>query len=76
MPIKLLGLALLFAAWLLHRGIKRARHRGYVGPARRRVYRDEQRLQFRVALASQALGALICCLGAYLCLAGALAHHF
>lgn len=72
MPAKLLGLALLFAAWLLHRGIQRARQRGYVGPSRRRIYRDAQRIQFRLTLASQALGALICCLGAYLCLAGGL----
>lgn len=76
MPAKLLGIALILAGWLLRRGIVRAHRRGYVGSNGRRIHRDPERLKFFVALGSQALGALICFIGAYLCISGALSHHF
>jgi hypothetical protein len=75
-PAKLLGIALILAGLLLRRGIVRALNRGYVGSRHRRIHRDPQRLKFTLALSSQAVGALICFIGAYLCISGALSHHF
>lgn len=74
MPAKLLGVTLVVATLLLHRGIKKARRRGYVGPRYRRIHRDADRLRFNLSVAGQVAGALICFIGALLCLSGML-HH-
>ncbi len=68
MPIKLLGFAFIIAGLLLRREFVRARERGYAGPRHRRIHRKEQRLKFQLAVGSHAFGALICFVGAYLCL--------
>lgn len=74
MPAKLLGLALLLTGFLLQLGVARARLRGYIGPRRRRIYRDTERSRFRFALAKQIAGALICLAAGALCLAKGLRH--
>ena len=74
MPAKLLAVALIVAGMLLRRGVTRARQRGYVGPRSRRVHRDSERAKFNLALSSQALGALFCFIGAFLCLSHTFVH--
>jgi hypothetical protein len=73
-PAKILGVLLIVGGWLLQRESRKARERGYVGPADRRIHRAEQKWRFRLALVSQAFGALICFLSAFLCLTAGL-HH-
>ena len=68
MPAKLLGIALILAGLLLRYRVKRARRRGYVGPRYRRIHRDVDPTKFRLALASQTAGSLICFVSALLCL--------
>jgi len=70
MPAKLLGLALLAAAWLLHRDVKKARTRGHLGPARRPVLRAERPWSFRLAIAVRVVGLAVCAIAAFLCLTG------
>ena len=74
MPAKLLGVTLVAAALLLHRGIKKARRRGYVGPRYRRIHRDVDRWRFNLSVAGQTVGALICVIGALLCFTH-MVHH-
>jgi hypothetical protein len=73
-PAKLLGLTLVAATLLLHREIKKARRRGYIGPRYRRIHRDNDRWKFNLSVAGQALGALICFIGALLCFTH-MVHH-
>jgi hypothetical protein len=74
MPAKILGVLLIVAGMLMQRGVRVARVRGYVGPRYRRVYRQDQKWKFRIALGSQGLGAFICFTSAFFCLTGGL-HH-
>lgn len=74
MGLKLLGGALLVAGLLFRYQFVRARRRGFVGPARRRVFREAQRTRFHLACVGHAVGALICFIGAFLCLTGSI--HF
>ena len=76
MPAKILGVALIVAGLLLRHGMARAKRRGYVGPRYRRVHRDADRWKFNAALLTQGLGALICFVGALLCLSHAAGHRF
>jgi len=68
MPAKFLGIALVIAGLLLRRQFMRARVRGYVGPRYRRIHRAREGVKFHLTLGSQAFGALVCLIGAYLCL--------
>ena len=74
MPLKLLGVSLIVAGFLLRRGVVKARRLGYVGSSRRRIHRDSDRWRFNVALGSQTLGALICFAGAFICLSHTILH--
>lgn len=71
MPAKLIGLAFLAAAWLIRRDVKRAQARGHVGPAHRRVWREEQRWRFRGTITVRVVGVAVCLVAAYLCFTGA-----
>ena len=70
MPAKLLGFALLVAAWLLHRDVQKARTRGHLGPARRPVLRAQRPWSFRLAIAARIVGLAVCAIAAFLCLTG------
>ena len=67
MPAKLIGLAFLGAAWLIRRDVRRARERGYVGPAHQPIRREQQRMRFNAAVAARMAGVVICLVAAYLC---------
>lgn len=75
MPLKILAVALVLAGWFLRRQFVRARERGHIGSGHRRIVRAAQRTRFNLALASHALGALICFAAAFLCLTHSL-HGF
>ena len=74
MPLKLLGLSLIVAGFLLRRGVVKAHRLGYVGSSRRRIHRNAERFRFNMALGSQAIGALICFVGAFICLSHTILH--
>lgn len=67
-----MGIALALAGFILRRQYVRARQHGFIGPRHRRIHRAEQRARFHLALATHAIGALVCFAGAFLCLTGTL----
>jgi len=75
-PAKFLGIAFVVAGLLLRRQFTRARTRGYIGPSYRRVHRASEPGKFLLAIGTQALGALVCFIGAYFCLTGSFFHEF
>ena len=74
--IRLVGLAFLLAAYLLRRGWRKARERGYVGPRHRRVFRAVDPTRFNVAVAGQIFGAIVCFVAAVLCFTHGHSHGF
>ena len=68
MPIKLLGLFLLGGSLLAYLRYRRTLARGFTGPHHRRIERERSPLRFKLALASQFTGMLICLFAGALCL--------
>lgn len=68
MPQKLLGLFLLLGGALAYARFFRSAVSGVTGPRHRRITRESAPWRFRVAVASQFLGAAVCIIAGVLCL--------
>jgi len=69
MPIKIFGALLLLSAFLLRWGMVRDQMRGFTGPKHRRIFREQNRTRFLLAVYTQGACALICAIAGAACLA-------
>jgi hypothetical protein len=70
--IRITGVVFLLAAWLFYRSARKASRRGWIGPRRRPITREGRPFRFRVAVAGEFCGAVVCLAAAYLCLTHAM----